>query len=87
MAYAIEFRPAARKAIDRLEESVFNRISPRIDALTDNPRPMGSVKLAGHPSLFRIRIGDWRVVYALNDQRRPITVTIVAHRRESYRGL
>jgi mRNA interferase RelE/StbE len=87
MAYAIEFRPAARKAVDRLDNTIFRRISPRIDALAADPRPPRCVKLAGHPSLYRIRIGDWRVVYEVNDDRQIVTVTIVAHRGESYRGL
>ena len=87
MAYTIEFRPAARQAVDRLDDAVFRRISPRIDALSYDPRPPRCVKLAGHDSLYRIRVGDWRVVYAVNDDRRIVTVTIVAHRRESYRGL
>jgi mRNA interferase RelE/StbE len=50
-------------------------------------RPPQCVKLAGHESLYRLRVGDWRIVYAVDDARRFATVTIVAHRREIYRGL
>jgi mRNA interferase RelE/StbE len=87
MAYTIEIRPTARKAIDRLDKGIFRRISARIDALAGNPRPPRCVKLAGHDSLFRIRVGDWRIVYQIDDSLAVVTVTIVAHRRESYRGL
>ncbi len=87
MAYTVEFRPTARKAIDRLDKAVFRRIMLRIDALAASPRPSRCVKLAGHDSLYRIRVGDWRIVYEVDDSRSILTVTIVAHRRESYRGL
>jgi len=87
MVYEIEFRGAARKAIDGLDHAVFRRIAPRIDELAGNPRPPRCVKLAGHDSLYRIRVGDWRIVYEVDDRRRLVTVTVVAHRRESYRGL
>jgi mRNA interferase RelE/StbE len=87
MGYAIEFRPSARKAIGRLPNNVFGRIAPKIDALADDPRPPRCVKLVGHDALYRVRVGDWRIVYAVDDDRRVVTVTIVAHRRESYRGL
>ncbi len=56
-------------------------------ALADNPRPTGSLKLAGATNLYRVRVGAYRVVYAIDDQRSLVEITIVAHRRESYRGL
>jgi mRNA interferase RelE/StbE len=87
MSYSVEFRPSARKDIQRLPNDVFRRVQRRIDALAGNPRPPKCVKLAGHTSLYRLRVGDWRVVYAVDDRRQLATVTVVAHRRESYRGL
>jgi mRNA interferase RelE/StbE len=87
MSYTLEFRPSARKAIDGVPNDVFRRMKLKIDALANHPRPPQCVKLAGHESLYRLRVGDWRIVYAVDDDRRFITVTIVAHRRESYRGL
>lgn len=87
MSYLIGFRPSARKAVDKLPSSVFGRVKLKVDAPAENPRPPGCVKLAGHESLFRLRTGDWRVVCAVDDARQTVTVTIVAHRRESYRGL
>jgi mRNA interferase RelE/StbE len=87
MSYTLEFRPSARKAIDALPNDVFRRMKLKIDALATRPRPPQCVKLTGHPSLYRLRVGNWRIIYAVDDDRRFITVTIVAHRRESYRGL
>jgi len=87
MTYSVAFRPSARKDIDALPQNVFKRVQVKIDALGANPRPPTCVKLTGHESLYRLRVGDWRVVYAVNDQSRIVTVTVVAHRREIYRGL
>lgn len=77
----------ARRQIKALDRSMLIRIMPRIGQLAHVPRPQGCVKLAGYDSLWRIRIGDYRVVYEVDDEQERIEVTIVAHRRESYREL
>jgi len=56
-------------------------------ALAGNPRLQGAVKLAGTSGLWRVRIGDYRMAYLIDDQRRTVDIQIVAHRREIYRGL
>ena len=58
----------------------------RIENLAENPRPPGAIKLAGQEA-YRIRVGDYRVVYAIADERLVILVVDVGHRREIYRGL
>ena len=60
------------------------RIGKAIDALAADPRPPGAVELAGHDD-FRIRVGDYRVVYAVDDTERLVLVARIAHRREVYR--
>lgn len=60
------------------------RIGNAIDALAADPRPPGAVKLAGHDD-FRVRVGDYRVVYAVDDTERLVLVARIAHRREVYR--
>ena len=55
-----------------------------IDRLAEEPRPHGTVKLAGRDD-YRIRVGDWRVVYEVDDVRRRVIVVRVAHRRDVYR--
>jgi len=60
------------------------RIGKAIDALAADPRPPGAVKLAGHDD-FRIRVGDYRVVYAVDDTERLVLFARIAHRREVYR--
>ncbi|MBI4579691.1 MAG: type II toxin-antitoxin system RelE/ParE family toxin [Planctomycetes bacterium] len=59
----------------------------RLARIEASPRAPGSVKLAGTKSTYRVRVGDWRIVYEIDDGRQTVFVTIVAHRREVYRGL
>ena len=87
MRYTIEFRPSARKALSTLPTQIGARLAPKIDALADNPRPAGCVKLAGQENLYRIRVGDYRIVYQIQDNRLIVVVILVAHRRDVYRGL
>ncbi len=60
------------------------RIEVAIDALSTEPRPRGAVKLAGRDD-FRIRVGEYRIVYAVDDAERLVLVARIAHRREVYR--
>ena len=73
--------------LDSLPREVHSRIRAKIDLLAENPRPIGSLKIAGSRNSYRIRVGDYRVVYEVHDDDRLVIVFIVAHRRESYRGL
>jgi mRNA interferase RelE/StbE len=70
--------------LDALDDALFGRIDKRILALGSNPRPTGCKKLKGYKDQWRIRIGDYRVIYIVNDSRKTVTVTHVAHRREVY---
>lgn len=64
------------------------RVEQRIDALAADPRPPQSKKLVGpDPSAYRVRQGDYRIVYEVDDEALEVTVTRVAHRREAYRRL
>lgn len=87
MPYEVRFRPSARKELDKLPNELFARIAPRIDQLAQTPRPPGLTKLSGHQNLYRIRVGDYRIVYEVPDDQRVVIILIVAHRRESYRGI
>jgi mRNA interferase RelE/StbE len=87
MAYSVLFTSAAERSMERLDKSIARRIKPKVLALAENPRPSGCIKLQGNQDLYRIRVGDWRIVYRINDQRRSVEITIVANRREVYRDL
>jgi len=82
--YSLEIKQSAQKELDALEDTLFTRIDRKILALADNPRPAGCKKLRGYKDQWRIRIGDWRVLYIVDDQAKVITITGVAHRREVY---
>lgn len=84
MQYRLDYTSAARKEIERLDRSMQQRILSRIATLADDPRPRGSVKLAGEDA-YRIRIGDYRVIYSIHDNRLLVLVIDVGHRREVYR--
>lgn len=83
-SYALQFKPSARKELYALSNDVLARILPRIESLAQNPRPPGCKKLKGHTDVGRIRIGDWRVLYLLDDYELPVSVVRIAHRREVY---
>ena len=82
--YRITFARSARKELEGLERAILARIWPRIEHLSAEPRPAGCVKLVGMRSLWRIRVGEYRVIYALDDKQRIVDVIAVRHRREAY---
>ena len=85
MTYRVEFRPSALRSFRHLPGSIQARIRPMIDALADDPRPSGCRKLAGHAGRFRVRVGDYRVLYEIRDAVLLVIVVDIGHRREIYR--
>jgi mRNA interferase RelE/StbE len=84
--YSVVIKSSAQRELNVLEDPVFSRIDRRILALAENPRPAGCKKLKGYKDQWRIRIGDWRVVYVFDDSAERVSITRVAHRREVYDG-
>lgn len=82
--YLIVFARSARKEFDSLPVEISSRIESRINALVTDPRPPGCLKLKGRENQWRIRIGDYRVIYSINDQTFAIKILEVGHRREIY---
>ncbi|MGI8639307.1 MAG: type II toxin-antitoxin system RelE family toxin [Pyrinomonadaceae bacterium] len=82
--YLITFARSARKELEALSNSLIQRIFPKIEALTVEPRPSGCRKLQGFENLWRIRIGDYRVIYSVDDNLRIVDVVAVRHRRQAY---
>lgn len=87
MSYQVILKPTAEKQLNRLPKSIQSRIVEKLSALQENPRLSGSSKLTGATSVWRVRVGDYRIVYEIHDDRQNVFVTIIAHRREVYRGL
>lgn len=85
-AYSLLIKASAGRELERLgTKSDRARIVERIQALADNPRPQGSEKLAGYSDRFRVRQGNFRVVYHVDDQRREVTIFKIGDRKDVYR--
>jgi mRNA interferase RelE/StbE len=82
--YKVSFKPSALKELERLSPPLVDRIFLRIGNLQEDPRPAGCKKLKGGEAEWRIRIGDYRVVYTIDDRRMRIEITRVRHRRDVY---
>ena len=82
--YRLEIKRSAQKDLDGLQESVFDRIDAKILALADDRRPPGCKKLKAFESTWRIRVGDYRVLYEIDDKDRKVTVVGVPQRDKAY---
>lgn len=82
--YSITFARSVRKELAALPNSLIIRIFPKIEALSRKPRPGNCRKLQGFTNLWRIRIGDYRVLYSIDDPSETIDIIAVRHRREAY---
>jgi len=82
--YRIEISPRAAREIRALPRQLQVRISARLTALANDPRPPGTKLLSGEEGLYRIRVGDYRVVYAVEDDVLLVLVVKVGHRRDVY---
>jgi mRNA interferase RelE/StbE len=82
--YTVGIQQRARRALARLAEPDYSRILDAIRALGITPRPVGCRKLTDRDG-WRIRVGDYRVVYEVDDARRTVTVLDIGHRRDVYR--
>ena len=87
MSYRLEFVSSARREFLALPVTIRERIDKRLLALRENPRPPGVKALKGQKDLWRIRVGDYRVVYGNDDHERLLTVTRVRPRASVYRDL
>ncbi len=83
--YTVTFARSARKELERLDSPTLRRIWSRIEALATDPRPPGAVKLTGSTNLWRVRVGVYRVLYAINDVTRVVDIVGVRHRKDAYR--
>lgn len=77
---SLDLKPSARKELDALDDALFARMDRKILALAGKPRPAGCKKLHGFTDHWRIRAGDYRVVYIVDDTKRLVSITRVAHR-------
>ncbi len=85
MTYRIEILPAAEREMARLDVDFRRRVDRKILSLASDPRPPGAKALSGPSGGLRVRVGDWRIVYRVEDDRLLILVVRVGHRRDVYR--
>ncbi len=82
--YSITFARSARKELESLPNLQLEKVFSRIESLSGEPRPRGCVKLQGSSDLWRIRIGNYRVIYSINDADKLLDITAVRHRSQAY---
>jgi len=82
--YRVALAASAEKELHGLPAKLVARIMGRMERLASDPPPPGCKKLVGGDNEWRIRIGDWRVVYEIDDRAKTVEVTRIAHRREAY---
>ena len=83
--YRVYLARSARKELESLPDETAERILKALAALVRDPRPTRAKKLRASEDLRRIRVGDFRIVYALNDSAREVHVLVIRHRRDAYR--
>ena len=88
MSYTVLILPAARRALAALPKAERARVDEHIVALATNPRPVGAIPLKGEGrGLWRIRVGDYRILYQIRHRELEVVVVDIGHRRNIYRGL
>ncbi len=85
MVYQVELSPRAARDLKKLPKEVRQRLQKDIEGLATNPRPRGVVKLQGEENAYRIRVGDYRILYEIHDRVLLVILLKVGNRREVYR--
>ena len=85
MPHSILIRPAAIRDLKALPKQILARIEKAMARLQMDPRPPGAKKLVGYENEWRLRVGDYRVLYLIDDGFRQVIIARIAHRREAYR--
>jgi len=86
-SYNVDFKPSVNKDFRRLPKSVVERVMKRIEKLNDEPFPHGVEKLESVERLYRIVVGDYRIIYEVDTHAKQIMILYVRHRRDVYRAL
>lgn len=84
-SFRVIIKPSVQKDLRGIQPKTVSRIIAAIEALADEPLPPGVTKLEGAEKTFRVRVGDYRVIYELSSEKRTIEVLYVRHRRDAYR--
>ena len=87
MAYTVEFLKTAERELAALPKDTQRQIARKIDALRENPRPPGVKLLHGEERFYRLRVGEYRVIYSIEGKRLVILVIKIGHRKDVYKNL
>jgi mRNA interferase RelE/StbE len=85
--YEVRVAPTAVRQLKKLPQKVQEKVVKCVDALSLNPRPHGVEKLSQDPRLWRVRCGEYRVIYWINDEAKVVVALIVRHRKDAYRDI
>ena len=85
-AYRVLFKPSVEKDLGKLSKDLVSRVLKRIEMLLEQPYPKQAAKLEGAEALYRLRVGDYRIIYSVDTRHRRIMIHYVRHRREVYRN-
>ncbi len=85
MSYAVQFTPRAHRDFAALDRNVQRRLTPHINRLAENPFPPGYKRLHADEPFFRLRVGDYRMIYQVEGKRLTVIIVKVGHRRDVYR--
>jgi mRNA interferase RelE/StbE len=87
VAYRLAHTEAALRDLQALPRDIFRRVDARILALAYNPQPRGAERIRGTRGARRLRVGDYRILYTVDDAQQVVTIGLVGHQRDVYRGL
>jgi len=82
--YQLTFARSARHDLENLDTTIVDRVFPKLEALVHQPRPPGCLKLRGIDHLWRIRVGDYRIIYSIDDLGKLVDIIHVRHRSKAY---
>jgi len=84
-SYSIQLKHSVEKDLRTIPKSLVKRIWERLESLANDPLPRQSIKLAGAEHLYRLRVGEFRIIYGVDHEAKNVTIYHVRHRREAYR--
>ena len=86
-SYRIEFSQSAERDIRKISSTLIENILAKVEALKANPLPQQSLKLSGGEMTYRLRVGDYRVIYEVNNKDKTVFIRYIRHRKDAYREL
>ena len=84
-SYNVILAKSAQKELESLNQLVLKKVFMKMESLAMNPRPTGCVKLQGNSDLWRIRVGEYRIIYSINDKHHCVDINRVRHRKDAYK--